>query len=289
MPLPAGTGMSRRSFLLRSAGRRAGRLRRGRALAPPPRSRDRPGGGRGAAPTAGGGVDLHGRRLGCVVGAGAGEGSRLPPAAPPAGQAGRRRGAVHRGRDPDVAPAGRRAGATPRRRQGGGVPGDRLRPPDESHFTSRHYWEVGELNTEARTGWMGRYLDVAGQPDNPLQGLSLDYSLAPALATARVPVAAVSTPSDYGFWAYGLEEPLTGPTLETFGQARHAGRGLDVPGPGPHRVAGHRHHPPAGGPVRRRGRQTARSPRPSPTRRAGTSSRSAWRCWRTCWPTNRCR
>jgi len=91
-------------------------------------------------------------------------------------------------------------------------------PPDESHFTSRHYWEVGELNTEARTGWMGRYLDVAGQPDNPLQGLSLDYSLAPALATAKVPVAAVSTPSDYGFWAYGLEEPLTASTLEAFGR-----------------------------------------------------------------------
>ena len=72
-------------------------------------------------------------------------------------------------------------------------------PPDESHFTSRHYWEVGELNTQGRTGWMGRYLDVAGNPDNPLQGLSLDYSLAPALATATVPVAAVSTPSDYGF------------------------------------------------------------------------------------------
>ncbi len=65
---------------------------------------------------------------------------------------------------------------------------------------------------------MGRYLDVAGSPDNPLQGLSLDYSLAPALATARVPVAAVSTPSDYGFWAYGLDEPLTAPTLETFGR-----------------------------------------------------------------------
>ncbi|HME02351.1 MAG TPA: DUF1501 domain-containing protein [Solirubrobacteraceae bacterium] len=90
-------------------------------------------------------------------------------------------------------------------------------PPDESHFTSRHYWEVGELNAETRTGWMGRYLDVAGQPGNPLQGLSLDYSLAPALATARVPVAAVSTPSDYNFWAYGLDEPLMAPTLETFG------------------------------------------------------------------------
>jgi uncharacterized protein (DUF1501 family) len=90
-------------------------------------------------------------------------------------------------------------------------------PPDESHFTSRHYWEVGELNTQTRSGWMGRYLDVAGDPANPLQGLSLDYSLAPALATTRVPVAAVASPSDYQFWAYGLDEPLTSPTLDTFG------------------------------------------------------------------------
>ena len=90
-------------------------------------------------------------------------------------------------------------------------------PPDESHFTSRHYWEVGELNAQTRSGWMGRYLDIAGDPGNPLQGLSLDYSLAPALATTKVPVAAVSSPSDYGFWAYGLDEPLTAPTLDTFG------------------------------------------------------------------------
>jgi uncharacterized protein (DUF1501 family) len=90
-------------------------------------------------------------------------------------------------------------------------------PPDESHFTSRHYWEVVELNTQTRSGWMGRYLDVAGDPGNPLQGLSLDYSLAPALATTRVPVAAVSSPSDYNFWAYGLDEPIAAPALDQFG------------------------------------------------------------------------
>jgi uncharacterized protein (DUF1501 family) len=90
-------------------------------------------------------------------------------------------------------------------------------PPDESHFTSRHYWEVGELDTNTRSGWMGRYLDIAGDPGNPLQGLSLDYSLAPALATAKMPVAAVSSPSDYSFWAYGLDNPLTEPTLDAFG------------------------------------------------------------------------
>jgi uncharacterized protein (DUF1501 family) len=90
-------------------------------------------------------------------------------------------------------------------------------PADESHFTSRHYWEVGQLDTKARTGWMGRYLDLVGVPDNPLQGLSLDYSLAPALATAKMPVAAVSSPADYAMWANGLGEPISGPALETFG------------------------------------------------------------------------
>jgi uncharacterized protein (DUF1501 family) len=90
-------------------------------------------------------------------------------------------------------------------------------PADESHFTSRHYWEVGQLDANARSGWMGRYLDVVGNPDNPLQGLSLDYSLAPALATETMPVAAVSSPADYTMWANGLDEPLLEPTLKTFG------------------------------------------------------------------------
>jgi uncharacterized protein (DUF1501 family) len=90
-------------------------------------------------------------------------------------------------------------------------------PQDESHFTSRHYWEVGQLDTNARTGWMGRYLDLAGEPNNPLQGLSLDYSLAPALATETMPVAAVSTPADYTMWAEGLGSPVIEPALETFG------------------------------------------------------------------------
>jgi uncharacterized protein (DUF1501 family) len=90
-------------------------------------------------------------------------------------------------------------------------------PSEESHFTSRHYWEVGQLDANARTGWMGRYLDLAGEAGNPLQGLSLDDSLAPALATASMPVAAVSSPANYTMWAYGLGEPLTAPALETFG------------------------------------------------------------------------
>jgi uncharacterized protein (DUF1501 family) len=90
-------------------------------------------------------------------------------------------------------------------------------PSEESHFTSRHYWEVGQLDANARSGWMGRYLDLVGEANNPLQGLSLDYSLAPALATASMPVAAVSSPADYTMWAYGLGEPVTAPALQAFG------------------------------------------------------------------------
>jgi uncharacterized protein (DUF1501 family) len=72
---------------------------------------------------------------------------------------------------------------------------------DQSHFTSRHYWEVGATSTSLRTGWLGRYLDVVGTADNPLQGLSLDDTLAPALATAKVPVASVDGPDQYDFWS----------------------------------------------------------------------------------------
>ncbi|MGI9020762.1 MAG: DUF1501 domain-containing protein [Solirubrobacterales bacterium] len=73
--------------------------------------------------------------------------------------------------------------------------------PDQSHFTSRHYWEVGNLDPNLRTGWMGRLLDRIGTDDNPLQGLSLDGWLSPGLATASKPVAAIDGT------AYDLDAP----------------------------------------------------------------------------------
>ncbi len=90
-------------------------------------------------------------------------------------------------------------------------------PPDDSHFTSRHYWEVGELDAQLTTGWMGRFLDATGSQDNPLQGLSLDDSLSPALATASVPVAAVYSPSSYTLYANGVDNPISAEALATFG------------------------------------------------------------------------
>jgi uncharacterized protein (DUF1501 family) len=68
---------------------------------------------------------------------------------------------------------------------------------DQSHFTSRHYWEVGATSAQLTTGWLGRFLDATGVEDNPLQGLSLDGQLQPALASGRVPVAAIEGPTEY--------------------------------------------------------------------------------------------
>ena len=96
---------------------------------------------------------------------------------------------------------------------------------DQSHFTSRHYWEVGATNPGLRTGWMGRYLDRAGRSDNPLQGLSLDGELAPPLATRKAPVAALRGADSYRFWAPGVWGEVEREMLETLaplGRARGA-------------------------------------------------------------------
>src|SRR5256886_3381816 len=89
--------------------------------------------------------------------------------------------------------------------------------PDQSHFTSRHFWEVGATDANLRTGWMGRYLDVAGAQDNPLQGLSLDDTLQPPLASATVPVAALPSADDYSFWTSGVWGEVEDRMLDALG------------------------------------------------------------------------
>ncbi len=89
--------------------------------------------------------------------------------------------------------------------------------PDQSHFTSRHYWEIGELDVGSHAGWLGRYLDIAGDNDNPLQGLSLDGELQPALATASKPVAAVDDVEGYGLWSR-VGDPVEARMFNSFGR-----------------------------------------------------------------------
>jgi uncharacterized protein (DUF1501 family) len=99
--------------------------------------------------------------------------------------------------------------------------------PDQSHFVSRHFWEVGAIDAGLRTGWLGRLLDVIGTADNPLQGVSMGGSLGPSLATTRVPVAAVDAPEEFGFWMPGAWGPPADLGLNAFadvGRARKASR-----------------------------------------------------------------
>src|SRR5206468_1960909 len=83
-------------------------------------------------------------------------------------------------------------------------------------------------------------LDRAGDPDNPIQGLSLDNYLSPALASASVPVAAVTNPSSYVFYVPGVDTPVAAPMLDaipelgriptgdpTLGQARAVATRVD--------------------------------------------------------------
>jgi uncharacterized protein (DUF1501 family) len=103
-------------------------------------------------------------------------------------------------------------------------PGIGYSSPDMSHFTSRHYWEVGATETRVATGWLGRYLDVAGSPTNPLQGLSLDGEMNPTLATARNPVAAIDRPDDFTLWLNGVWGDVFAWTLDSasgLGDAQH--------------------------------------------------------------------
>jgi uncharacterized protein (DUF1501 family) len=232
MPLPAGSGLTRRSFLLRSAGLSlsvygAGRLGR-EAL--------EEGVANAAASVAAGPVlvsvflDGGADSLSVLFPAGDADYRRLRPtlALDPAG-------GVAFGEDERLRwhPALGPLAALHAEGKVTTLPAIGYTHVDQSHFTSRHYWEVGATSTQLATGWLGRFLDVTGAADNPLQGLSLDGQLQPALATARVAVAAIEGPTDYT-----LETPhVTGrveermlETLERLGAPRGADPALATVG-----------------------------------------------------------
>ena len=94
----------------------------------------------------------------------------LPPPAPEPRAAGERQ-RVRRGRAADLAPdrgAARRS-CTPRARSSV-LPAVGYDHPDQSHFVSRHFWEVGATDAGLRSGWLGRLLDVIGTRRQPAAG-----------------------------------------------------------------------------------------------------------------------
>src|SRR5512144_2765843 len=80
--------------------------------------------------------------------------------------------------------------------------------PNQSQVTSRHYYEIGEVQVGANSGWLGRYIEQVGTDDNPLQGVSLSGELSPSLATPSKPVAAVEAVTDYDLWSWAGSDPV---------------------------------------------------------------------------------
>ncbi|MGD9572970.1 MAG: DUF1501 domain-containing protein [Thermoleophilia bacterium] len=84
-------------------------------------------------------------------------------------------------------------------------------PANRSHFDSRDYWFAGALQKMA-TGWLGRWLDLYGSPDNPLQAVSLDSSISKQIRPAKAPVAAVRSLNGVEFRVDGVSNNLVNTT-----------------------------------------------------------------------------
>lgn len=84
------------------------------------------------------------------------------------------------------------------------LPGADYTPPNLSHFTSSDHWFAGDIGTQS-SGWLGRWLDAYGSPNNPLQGISIGGSLSKALRTRSAPVCTISSArfAQLGFRAGG--------------------------------------------------------------------------------------
>jgi uncharacterized protein (DUF1501 family) len=241
MPTPAGTGMSRRAFVARTTGLAlgvyGGAALSGRALEE----------GIAQAAAAKTGPTL----VSVFLAGGADSLSVLFPAGDPQYYALRPRLALPQSAGTPFAEDGRlrwhpaAAGLAQLHAEGkvSVVPAIGYDHSDKSHFTSRHYYEVGATDAMLRTGWLGRFLDHVGTPDNPLQGLSLDTFLQPVLATARMPVSSLEGVDRYGFRPPGLPaHPLEAQMFEaaaTLGFAHSTSRDAGLATAGRAAVAAH--------------------------------------------------
>ncbi len=95
------------------------------------------------------------------------------------------------------------------------IPAVDYMPPDLSHFHSRAFWQAGDLVADPDTGWLGRWVDQNGDPNNPLQALSVDWTLDGSLKSAVNPVAVLTRPEDTRFGLNGVwtDEQLMVDTL----------------------------------------------------------------------------
>ncbi len=82
--------------------------------------------------------------------------------------------------------------------------------PNLSHFHSARFWRTGVTDFSVDTGWLGRYLDIAGG-QNPLQGVAVRWGTDDVLLARHAPTCAVFSPSDFDLWTPGVwdDDPVT--------------------------------------------------------------------------------
>ena len=219
MPLPAGTGLSRRSFLPARAGSRspssaAPRSARARSTpaSPPPRRPARTAcSSRSSAPAAW-------TRCRC---------SR-PSATPATRRCAarsrcRRPGVrVRRGHPPALAPERRAAARPARRRQAERDPGDRLRRPQPVALHLAPLLGGRRASTRPAASAGSAATSTATAPPTTRSRASRSTTRwRPSLATAGVPVAAVSAPESYDLWARDVwDDAMFDAAVDALGRAR---------------------------------------------------------------------
>ena len=106
---------------------------------------------------------------------------------------------------------------------------------NQSHFTSRHYWEVGEVEPVRPLGLAGPLPRPARHAGQPAPGARARLGPQPALAAADVPVATVAEPDDYDFWTPGCLGRRAEGDVDAFGDLGRAGHERRGPGTGARR------------------------------------------------------
>jgi uncharacterized protein (DUF1501 family) len=81
-----------------------------------------------------------------------------------------------------------------------------------SHFDNSDIWFEASYSLTNKTGWLGRWIDEYGTPDNPLQAISIDTALSKSIRTATNPVCAISGLPVNGFKVSGANTGGSGTT-----------------------------------------------------------------------------
>jgi uncharacterized protein (DUF1501 family) len=79
-----------------------------------------------------------------------------------------------------------------------------------SHFDSRDHWFAGSTKN-VLTGWLGRWLDLYGSPDNPLQAVSISSNLSKQIRSKKAPTAAVRNLTGNSFGVEGVSAQQVDP------------------------------------------------------------------------------